>query len=233
MAVQRRTVTGDTPRRRAACCTLRNMARNLSDRRATKSMMSKFRPRSLTQVRGGMCAGKRRASTETMMVDPPGRRGGPAAGSARATAVPRKGETMKVLQLGVGAVGEVNARVAAQEPQVSAVVLADVRRGARARRGGEAAAGQGGDAGARRVRPRGAGARGEGRRLRPQRPRDRLGHPGHGGLSRGRGELPRHGDRRPARDHRHGRPRRAARPRRRVQEARPHGAWSRSASTPA
>jgi saccharopine dehydrogenase (NAD+, L-lysine-forming) len=33
---------------------------------------------------------------------------------------------MKVLQLGVGAVGEVNARVAAQEPAVSAVVLADV-----------------------------------------------------------------------------------------------------------
>lgn len=33
---------------------------------------------------------------------------------------------MKVLQLGVGAVGEVNARVAAQEPEVSAVVLADV-----------------------------------------------------------------------------------------------------------
>jgi saccharopine dehydrogenase (NAD+, L-lysine-forming) len=33
---------------------------------------------------------------------------------------------MKVLQLGVGAVGEVNARVAAQEPNVSAVVLADV-----------------------------------------------------------------------------------------------------------
>jgi saccharopine dehydrogenase (NAD+, L-lysine-forming) len=33
---------------------------------------------------------------------------------------------MKILQLGVGAVGEVNARVAAQEPDVSAVVLADV-----------------------------------------------------------------------------------------------------------
>ncbi len=33
---------------------------------------------------------------------------------------------MKVLQLGVGAVGEINARVAAQEPAVSAVVLADV-----------------------------------------------------------------------------------------------------------
>jgi saccharopine dehydrogenase (NAD+, L-lysine-forming) len=33
---------------------------------------------------------------------------------------------MKVLQLGVGAVGEVNARVAAQEPHVSAVTLADV-----------------------------------------------------------------------------------------------------------
>ena len=33
---------------------------------------------------------------------------------------------MKVLQLGVGAVGEVNARVAAQEPAVSAIVLADV-----------------------------------------------------------------------------------------------------------
>jgi saccharopine dehydrogenase (NAD+, L-lysine forming) len=33
---------------------------------------------------------------------------------------------MKVLQLGVGAVGEVNARVAAEEPNVSAVVLADV-----------------------------------------------------------------------------------------------------------
>lgn len=33
---------------------------------------------------------------------------------------------MKVLQLGVGAVGEVNARVAAQEPNVSAVLLADV-----------------------------------------------------------------------------------------------------------
>jgi saccharopine dehydrogenase (NAD+, L-lysine-forming) len=33
---------------------------------------------------------------------------------------------MKVLQLGVGAVGEVNARVVAQEPKVSAVVLADV-----------------------------------------------------------------------------------------------------------
>ncbi|HQG03251.1 MAG TPA: saccharopine dehydrogenase NADP-binding domain-containing protein [Thermoleophilia bacterium] len=33
---------------------------------------------------------------------------------------------MKVLQLGVGAVGEVNARVAAQEPHVSTVVLADI-----------------------------------------------------------------------------------------------------------
>lgn len=33
---------------------------------------------------------------------------------------------MKVLQLGVGAVGEVTARVAAQEPSVSAVVLADL-----------------------------------------------------------------------------------------------------------
>jgi saccharopine dehydrogenase (NAD+, L-lysine-forming) len=33
---------------------------------------------------------------------------------------------MKVLQLGVGAVGEVNARVVAQEPQVSGVVLADL-----------------------------------------------------------------------------------------------------------
>jgi len=33
---------------------------------------------------------------------------------------------MKILQLGVGAVGEVNARVAAQEPSVSAVLLADV-----------------------------------------------------------------------------------------------------------
>jgi saccharopine dehydrogenase (NAD+, L-lysine forming) len=45
---------------------------------------------------------------------------------ARRAAVLWKGETMKVLQLGVGAVGEVNARVAAQEPAVSAVVLADV-----------------------------------------------------------------------------------------------------------
>ena len=33
---------------------------------------------------------------------------------------------MKVLQLGVGAVGEVNARVVAQEPQISGLVLADV-----------------------------------------------------------------------------------------------------------
>ncbi len=33
---------------------------------------------------------------------------------------------MKVLQLGVGAVGEVNARVVAQEPQVSGLVLADL-----------------------------------------------------------------------------------------------------------
>lgn len=33
---------------------------------------------------------------------------------------------MRVLQLGVGAVGEVNARVIAREPAVEAVVLADI-----------------------------------------------------------------------------------------------------------
>jgi saccharopine dehydrogenase (NAD+, L-lysine forming) len=54
------------------------------------------------------------------------RRDGPEVGSLRPAVVSRKGESMKVLQLGVGAVGEVNARVAAQEPAVSAVMLADV-----------------------------------------------------------------------------------------------------------
>jgi len=34
--------------------------------------------------------------------------------------------SMRVLQLGVGAVGEVNARVIVREPAVKAVVLADI-----------------------------------------------------------------------------------------------------------
>ena len=42
---------------------------------------------------------------------------------------------MKVLQLGVGSVGEVIARTIAREPEISTVVLADIDAAARGRGG--------------------------------------------------------------------------------------------------